>query len=111
MIEKALGVRASEVEEVPSESVRLQFLTLGGVRFEFLEPTDKESPIFKFIEKRGAGMHHVAFKVRDINQELSSLKSQGVKLINEVAKEGAEGCKVAFIHPRSTPGLLVELVE
>jgi methylmalonyl-CoA/ethylmalonyl-CoA epimerase len=105
------GAEASHLEAVPTEKVKLQFMTLGGQRFEFLEPTDPQSPISKFLAKRGGGIHHIAFYVNDIDSKLIELKTRGVMLIDETAKPGAEGCRVAFLHPKSCGGILVELIE
>jgi methylmalonyl-CoA epimerase len=110
-LENVLGLKASAIEEIPSEKVRVQFVEIGGVRFEFLEATSDDSPIAKFIAKRGAGIHHVALDVKDIQSRLDELKAKGIPLIHETAKEGAEGCKVGFVHPKAIPGILLELVE
>lgn len=109
--EKAFAVKASHIEEVPSQKVKTQFLTIGTLRLEFLEPTSSESPISSFIEKRGNAFHHLAVKVDGIDQCLSELKAEGFPLINEKSVEGAEGCKVAFLHPKAVGGLLTELIE
>ena len=110
-VEKVLGLKASHTEEVPEQKVKLQFVEIGGVRFEFLEPTAEDSPISKFISKRGGGIHHVAVYVKDIDAKLKELKSKGVPLINESAVIGAEGCRVAFLHPKAMGGILLELIE
>ena len=110
-IEKVLGLKGSSTEEVLDQKVKLQFVDIGGVRFEFLEPTSSDSPISKFIEKRGSGIHHVAIKVKDIDAKLAELKAKGVMLIDEKARIGAEGCKIAFLHPKACGGILVELVQ
>lgn len=110
-LEKVLGLKSSSVEEVPTEKVRVQFVEMGGIRFEFLEPTADDSPIAKFLEKRGSGMHHVAFEVSDIRSRLKAMKDKQVPLIHETPKLGAEGCEVAFLHPKAVPGLLIEFVQ
>ncbi len=99
-------------ETVKSQKVKVGMLPLknqGNV--ELLEPTSDESPIKKFLEKRGPGLHHICFRVKNIDQLLSKLKDQGVKLINETPVSGAHNCRVAFVHPSSTGGVLVELSE
>jgi methylmalonyl-CoA/ethylmalonyl-CoA epimerase len=110
-LKKVLGLQGSAVEEVADQKVKLQFVDIGGVRFEFLEPTSADSPISKFIDKRGGGIHHVAIHVKDIDAKLKELKSKGVPLIDETARIGAEGCRVAFLHPKACAGILVELVQ
>lgn len=110
-LKTVLGHSASEPEEVPEQKVRLRFAEMGGVRFEFLEPTTNDSPISKFIEKRGGGIHHIAVYVSDIDAKLKELKSKGVQLINETPQKGAEGCRVAFLHPKALGGILIELIE
>ncbi len=110
-VEKVLGLKASPIEEVPEQKVRIQFVNIGGVRFEFLEPTSSDSPISKFLEKRGNGIHHVALEMSGVAQKLKDLKAAGVPLINEVPVTGAEGCDVAFLHPKAMAGILVEFIE
>lgn len=110
-IEQALGLKASAPEVVEEQKVRLRFVDIGGVRFEFLEPTQPDSPISKFLEKRGNGIHHVALQVSSIEDRLSELQKKNVRLIDSKPKVGAEGCKIAFLHPASTAGILFELVE
>lgn len=106
-----LGSESSEEEYVPSQKVKLKFTNIGGVRFEFLEPTSADSPISKFLEKRGSGIHHIALYVKNLDAKLKELQAKGVALINETPQTGAEGCKVAFLHPKALGGILVELVE
>jgi methylmalonyl-CoA/ethylmalonyl-CoA epimerase len=110
-VKKVFGLSLSPIEEVASQKVRVRFVDLGGVRFEFLEPTASDSPISKFIEKRGGGVHHVSFEVSDLETRLKNLKSSQVRLINESPVPGAEGCDVAFLHPASFMGVLVELMQ
>jgi methylmalonyl-CoA/ethylmalonyl-CoA epimerase len=86
-------------------------LPIGESRIELLEPTSDDSPISKFLEKRGGGIHHIAVEVDDIAAELEKLRSKGVRLIDETPRIGAEGCKVAFVHPSASNGVLLELVE
>jgi methylmalonyl-CoA/ethylmalonyl-CoA epimerase len=109
---KLLGWQKGPTETVPEQKVEVAMLPLvNDARVELLEATEAESPISKFISKRGPGVHHVCFRVKNIDSILSHLKSNGVKLINETAVAGAHGCRVAFIHPQSTGGILVELSE
>jgi methylmalonyl-CoA/ethylmalonyl-CoA epimerase len=107
--EKALGLRCEHREEVPSQKVRTAFFHVGEVHIELLEPTSPESPIAKFLEKNGEGIHHVAFGTDDIGAQLRHAASAGVKLIHETPFEGAGGKMVAFLHPKSTYGVLTEL--
>lgn len=107
----ALGLNVVETEEVASQKVRVAMLPVGESRIELLEATAADSPISKFLAKRGPGIHHVAFKVDDIRAALAELKSKGARLIDEEPRTGAGGCLVAFIHPSSTGGVLIELVE
>ena len=108
---EALGLTAGELEEVPSQKVRVAMLPVGESRIELLEPTSDQSPISKFLAKRGPGIHHIAFRVDDIRAELADLKSKGTRLIDEEPRIGSGGCLVAFIHPSSTGGVLIELVQ
>ncbi|HLG18811.1 MAG TPA: methylmalonyl-CoA epimerase [Bdellovibrionota bacterium] len=98
-------------EEVPTENVRVALLFGGPDRVELLEPTSDQSPIALFLKKRGPGVHHLAFRVDDIEKEIARLRGEGVQLIEPAPRPGAEGAKVAFIHPKSTGGVLIELVE
>ncbi len=106
--ENALGLRCEHREEVPSQKVRTAFFTVGETHLELLEPTSPESPVAKFIEKNGEGIHHVAFASDNIDQQLRHASDAGVRLINEVPFEGAAGKLVAFLHPKSTFGVLTE---
>lgn len=106
--EKALGLACEHREEVPSQKVRTAFFTVGDVHLELLEPTSPESPVAKFIEKNGEGVHHVAFATTDIADQLKQAAGAGVKLIHETPFEGAAGKLVAFLHPKSTYGVLTE---
>ncbi len=107
----ALGLRVVETEEVAEQRVRVAMLPVGEPRIELLEPTSADSPIAKFLEKRGAGIHHLAVRVDDIRGALRRLKEQGARLIDETPRTGAGGCLVAFVHPAATGGVLLELVE
>jgi len=106
--EKSLGLTCDHREEVPSQKVRTAFFTVGDTHLELLEPTSPESPIARFIEKNGEGVHHVAFGTSDINAQLQTAAEAGCKLINERPFEGAGGKLVAFLHPKSTHGVLTE---
>jgi methylmalonyl-CoA/ethylmalonyl-CoA epimerase len=107
--EKALGLKCEHLEEVPSQRVRTAFFACGEVHLELLEPTDPESPIAKYLEKNPAGgVHHVAFGTDDIRAQLGQASAAGVRLIHEVPFDGAGGKLVAFLHPKSTFGVLTE---
>jgi methylmalonyl-CoA epimerase len=107
----ALGLEVVETEEVAEQKVRVAMLPVGEPRIELLEPTSEDSPIAKFLEKRGPGIHHIALRVDDIRATLARLKEKGARLIDETPRRGAGGCLVAFIHPSSANGVLLELVE
>lgn len=107
----ALGLQNVHTETVEDQKVRVAMLPLGESRIELLEPTSEDSPISKFIEKRGGGIHHIAVEVDDIVASLEKLKGQGMRLIDESPRIGAEGCLVAFVHPSSANGVLLELVQ
>jgi methylmalonyl-CoA/ethylmalonyl-CoA epimerase len=111
--ETALGLKVTHREIVEEQGVKAIMLEpeSGGTAIELLEPLGIDSPISKFIEKRGEGMHHICFKVDDIESVLKQLKEQGIKLIDETPRPGAGGTKVAFIHPKSLNGVLIELAE
>jgi methylmalonyl-CoA/ethylmalonyl-CoA epimerase len=107
----ALGLELDAPEDVPSQRVRAYFLPAGEAAIELVEPTADDSPIAKFVAKRGPGIHHVALRVDDIVAALAELKGKGVKLIDETPRPGAHHSLVAFIHPASTHGVLVELKQ
>jgi methylmalonyl-CoA/ethylmalonyl-CoA epimerase len=107
----ALGLEVIETEEVAEQGVRVAMLPIGETRVELLEPLSEASPVAKFLEKRGAGLHHIAVRVEDIRATLAHMKKQGIRLIDETPRIGAGGCLVAFIHPSSAQGVLLELVE
>ena len=109
--EEALGLENVHTEIVEDQKVRVAMLPIGESRIELLEPTSEDSPITKFLEKRGGGIHHIAVEVEDINAALLKLKQQGARLIDESPRIGAEGCLVAFVHPSSANGVLLELVQ
>jgi methylmalonyl-CoA/ethylmalonyl-CoA epimerase len=107
----ALGLEVAHTEVVEEQKVRVAMLPVGEPRIELLEPTSSDSPVAKFLEKRGAGIHHIAVRVDDIRSTLLRLKESGARLIDESPRRGAAGCLVAFIHPSSAGGVLLELVE
>ena len=109
--EDALGLENVHTETVEDQKVRVAMLPLGESRIELLEPTSEDSPISKFLEKRGGGIHHIAVEVEDIEAALAKLKAEGARLIDETPRIGAEGCLVAFVHPSSANGVLLELVQ
>jgi methylmalonyl-CoA epimerase len=109
--EDALGLEKVHTEVVEDQKVRVAMLPLGESRIELLEPMSEDSPISKFLEKRGGGIHHVAVQVEDIETSLKRLKDKGMRLIDESPRIGAEGCLVAFVHPSSANGVLLELVQ
>ena len=106
-----LGREPYKVEVVESEGVRTSFFEIGGVKLELLEATRPDSPIAKFIEKKGEGLHHLAFEVSDINQSLRQYQEKGYDLINKEPKAGADNKMIAFLHPKTTGGVLVELCK
>ena len=106
-----LGLKVSGVEVVPGDNVRVLFAPVGESRFEFLEPVGDEGPLHKFLEKRGPGIHHICLEVEDLRGMLAHLSALGVELIDPTPRPGAHGTMVAFVHPRSANGVLVELVE
>lgn len=105
------GIDPSHEEEVLEQRVRTAFFNIGESRIELLEATDPESPIAKFIEKRGPGIHHLCIEVEKIEERLKALQAKGMKLIHEKPQIGANGKKIAFVHPKSTGGVLLELSE
>ncbi len=100
-----------KIEDVLSEGVRTSFFQIGTNKIELLEATNKDSPIAKFIDKKGEGIHHIAFAVNNIEQEIARLKKEGFTVINEKPKRGADNKLVAFLHPKSTNGVLIELCQ
>jgi methylmalonyl-CoA epimerase len=107
----ALGLEVKHTETVEEQGVHVAMLPVGEPRVELLEPTGPASPVAKFLEKRGPGIHHVAVRVEDIRESLARLKAVGARLIDEEPRAGAGGCLVAFVHPSSSGGVLLELVE
>ena len=106
-----LGLSVDATEDIAEQGVRIAMLAIGDTHVELLEPTSPESPVGKFLTKRGPGIHHVAVAVEDIHASLADLKKRGARLIDETPRVGARGCLVAFIHPATTNGVLLELVQ
>ena len=106
--EKVLGFKCYKIEDVPDQKVRTAFFMVGQTKIELLETMDPEGPIGKFIEKRGPGLHHLAFAVNDVNASLKDAENKGVKLIDAQARKGADGMQIGFLHPKSTLGVLTE---
>ena len=106
-----LGLKVDSTEEVTEQGVKVCMLAVGDTHVELLEPLSAETAVGKFLAKRGPGMHHIAIEVADINASLAELKNKGARLIDETPRVGAGGCLVAFVHPSSANGVLVELVQ
>lgn len=106
-----LGVQCKDIESVPEQKVKVAFLPVGESNIELLEPSTDDSPVKKFLDKKGEGVHHIALHVDDLEKALEDLKNKGVKLIDEEPRRGAHDAKIAFIHPKSTGGALVELCQ
>lgn len=109
--EGVLGLEVRGVEEVSEQKVKVGFLDIGGVHLELLESTSPEGPVGKFIEKRGEGIHHIAVIVEDLEKSIEMMKNKGIRLIDERPRTGAGNSKMAFVHPKSTHGILLELYE
>ncbi len=110
--EGVLGLKCYNIEEVADQKVKTAFFKVGQTKIELLEPTSEDSTIAKFIEKKGEGIHHLAFAVEDgVQNALTELEGKGVKLIDKAPRKGAEGLNIAFLHPKSTIGVLTELCE
>ena len=107
----ALGLENVHTETVEDQKVRVAMLPIGDTRIELLEATSADSPIAKFLEKRGGGIHHIAVEVENIEESLMKLKKEGARLIDEKPRVGAEGCLIAFVHPSSSNGVLLELIQ
>ncbi|HBN05605.1 MAG TPA: methylmalonyl-CoA epimerase [Bacteroidales bacterium] len=107
--EEVMGLKCYNVEEVVDQKVKTAFFKVGDVKIELLEATSEESSIASFIEKKGQGVHHIAFAVDNTNQALEEVEKAGVKLIDKQARQGAECLKIGFLHPKSTMGILTEL--
>jgi methylmalonyl-CoA/ethylmalonyl-CoA epimerase len=111
LYEKVFGLKCYSIEEVPDQKVRTAFFMVGQTKIELLESTDPEGPIGKFIAKKGEGIHHIAFAVKNIEEQLRHAEENGVQLIDKASRKGAEGLDIAFLHPKSTSGVLIEICE
>ena len=109
--ENVLGLKCYNIEEVADQKVKTAFFKVGQTKIELLEPTSEESTIAKFIEKKGEGVHHIAFAVPDVAQALSEVEAKNVQLIDKMPRKGAEGLQIAFLHPKSTGSVLTELCQ
>ncbi|MFZ0471099.1 MAG: methylmalonyl-CoA epimerase [Bacteroidales bacterium] len=109
--EKVLGLKCYTIEEVTDQKVKTAFFMVGQTKIELLESTDPEGPVGKYIEKRGEGIHHMAYAVENIEESLKEAEAAGVRLIDTAPRQGAEGLTIAFLHPKSTFGVLTELCE
>jgi len=107
----ALGLSAWNIEEIPDQNTRVAMLPIGETRIELLEAAGEDSPVAAFIAKRGEGLHHICFQVDDLAEEMSKLKAAGIRLIDQNPRVGAGACLIAFIHPSSTAGVLIELSQ
>ena len=112
IFQKKLGLKLEKITVVEDQKVKSAMLSSGGeTKIELLEPTSQDSPVGRFLEKRGEGIHHIALKVKGIEELLKRLKNEGLNLVNETPRIGVEGTKIAFIHPKSTKNVLIELCE
>lgn len=111
LFKRLFGKEPYKVEDVPSEGVRTSFFDVGGVKIELLEATDENSPIARFIEKKGEGIHHLAFEVSDIHESVRTYQQNGFELINPEPRKGADNKLIFFLHPGSTNGVLIELCQ
>jgi len=112
IFQKKLGLKLEKITVVEDQKVKSAMLSSGGeAKIELLEPTSQDSPVGRFLEKRGEGIHHIALKVKGIEELLKRLKDEGLNLVNETPRIGVEGIKIAFIHPKSTKNVLIELCE
>jgi len=109
--EDVLGIKCVETEVVEDQKVKTAFLPIGDTEIELLESTSEDGPVAKHIEKRGEGIQHIAFKVDDIEKALEELKAKGIRLIDEKPRKGAGGALIAFLHPKSTHGVLIEICQ
>lgn len=109
--ERVLGLKCYNIEEVSDQKVRTAFFMVGQTKLELLESTDPDGPIAKFIDRKGEGIHHIAFAVQNIEERLKMAEINGIKLIDPIPRRGAEGLDIAFLHPKSTSGVLIEFCE
>jgi methylmalonyl-CoA/ethylmalonyl-CoA epimerase len=110
-LQRLFGIRAEHTEEVPDQKVRTAFYTVGESTLEYLESTDPEGPIAKYLQKRGPGIHHMALEVDDVDAAVQELLAKGVRMVDQVPRKGAHGNRIAFIHPSETGGVLVEICQ
>jgi len=111
LYEDVYGLKCYAVEEVPDQKVKTAFFRVGQTKIELLESTNPEGPIGKFIEKKGEGIHHIAFAVNGLQDQLTAMEAKGIQLIDKSPRKGAEGLQIALLHPKSTKGVLTELCE
>ena len=109
--EGVLGLKCYNIETVEDQKVKTAFFQVGQTKIELLEPTSEESTVAKFIEKRGEGIHHIAYATKNVNEALKEMEAKGVRLIDQEARGGAEGLSIAFLHPKSTGSVLTEICE
>jgi methylmalonyl-CoA/ethylmalonyl-CoA epimerase len=109
--ENILGLKCYAIEEVKDQKVKTAFFMAGQTKIELLESTESDGPIGKFIEKKGEGIHHIAFAINNLAEGLKEIEAKGIQLIDKVPRQGAEGLNIAFLHPKSTNGVLTELCE
>ena len=109
--EKGLGIPVKETEELPDKHLKVAFIPVGDTRIELLEPTSEASTVHTFLQKRGEGIHHIAYHVDDIEAAIAHLKEMGYRLLSDTPEIGAGGSKIVFLHPKSSFGVLIELVE
>jgi len=108
---EALGLAVTATDEVPEQGVKVAFLPVGDGQLELLEPTGPDSPIAKHIERRGPGLHHICLRVKNIEKAMAELKAQGFRLLSDEPQAGAHGCRICFVHPKASGGVLLELSE
>ena len=106
--EEVLGLECYKIEEVADQKVRTAFFKIGEIKIELLEPTDPESPVAKFLEKKGPGFHHIAYSVEDVNEALTVSETKGMQLIDKKSRKGADGMNIGFLHPKTTESVLTE---
>ncbi|MCF6365247.1 MAG: methylmalonyl-CoA epimerase [Bacteroidales bacterium] len=109
--EDVLGLKCYAIEEIKDQKVKTAFFMIGQTKIELLEPTSDESPVAKFIAKKGQGIHHIAFATNDVNKSLQEAQNKGIKLIDKEKRKGAEGLNIGFLHPKFTMGVLTEFCE
>lgn len=110
-LQRIFGLTAGHIEEVPDQKVRTAFYPVGESTLEYLESTDPEGPVGKFLQKRGPGIHHLAFEVDDVDEAVKELLAKGVRMIDQAPRQGAHGNRIAFLHPSETGGVLVEICQ